>query len=400
MAEGIQKTILVGVTGCIAAYKSCELVRALQKAGLRVKVVMTPHATEFVGPTTFRALTHEPVAVGLFDEPGDPIHHVSLAQECDAFLIAPCTANVIAKIACGIADDLLTTTALATRAPLIIAPAMNVNMYENVATQTNIERLKARGVHFVEPDEGYLACGDSGKGRLADVQLIANAALDALELKLDLAGKHVLITAGPTQEPIDPVRYISNPSSGKTGFALARAAVARGAHVTLVTGPVSLGDVKGAQVIRVQTALQMKEAVDKAFPKADIAIFSAAVSDMRPKNPASQKLKKGENDAELASIALVKNPDILAECGARKNSRQIVVGFAAETNDVLSNAKKKLTSKHADFIVANKVGDNLGFGADANKVTFVSPEGLEECELVDKDTLADLILDKACEFAK
>lgn len=400
MCSQTRKTVLLGVSGCIAAYKSCEIVRQLQKAGLRVKVVMTTHAAEFVGPTTFRALTHEPVALDLFDEPGDPIHHISLAQECDLFLIAPCTANVIAKIAHGVADDLLTTTALATKAPLYIAPAMNVNMYENGITQRNIEFLKSCGTTFIEPDEGYLACGDVGKGRLADVQAIAGCVIDALATNQDLAGKNVLITAGPTQEPIDPVRFISNPSSGKTGFALAQAAVARGAKATVVTGPVSLDDVDGAKIIRVKTALQMKEAVDAAFPQADIAIFSAAVSDMRPRNPANHKLKKGNDDAGLSSIALAKNPDILAECGARKKSGQIVVGFAAETDDVISNAQKKLASKHADLIVANKVGDGLGFGVDANKVTFVSHDGLEECDLVDKYTLANRILDKACEFAK
>lgn len=400
MDVGSKKTVLVGVTGCIAAYKSCEIVRQLQKAGLRVKVVMTPHAAEFVGPTTFRALTHEPVALRLFDEPGEPIHHVSLAQECDLFLIAPCTANVIAKLAHGIADDLLTTTALATKAPLFIAPAMNVNMYETAATQANIQALGARGVQFIQPDEGYLACGDVGKGRLARVEVIASAVIDALAIKQDLAGKSVLITAGPTQEPIDPVRYISNPSSGKTGFALARAALARGAQVTLVCGPVALEDVEGAQVVRVQTALQMKEAVDKAFPQADIAIFSAAVSDMRPKDCSAHKLKKGKDDAALASLSLVQNPDILAECGATKKPGQVVIGFAAETNDIATNAQKKLQSKHADLIVANRVGANLGFGSDTNKVIFVSKDGLDESGVIDKDTLANLILDKACEFAK
>ncbi len=236
-ANPAQKTVLLGVTGCIAAYKSCEIVRGLQKAGVRVKVVMTEHATEFVGPTTFRALTHETVAVGLFDDPSDPIHHVSLAQEADVFLIAPCTANVIAKIANGIADDLLTTTALATTAPLVIAPAMNVNMYENGATRYNIGKLHIRGARFIDAGDGYLACGDIGKGRLAEVDDIVSATLDELGVKRDLAGRSVMITAGPTVEPIDPVRYISNHSSGKTGYALARAAALRGADVTLISAP-------------------------------------------------------------------------------------------------------------------------------------------------------------------
>ncbi len=235
LAESAQKTVLLGVTGCIAAYKSCEIVRGLQKAGVRVKVVMTEHATQFVGPVTFRALTHEPVAVGLFDDPSDPIHHVSLAQEADVFLIAPCTANVIAKIANGIADDLLTTTALATTAPLVIAPAMNVNMYENGATRYNIGKLHIRGARFIDAGDGYLACGDVGKGRLAEVDDIVSATLDELGVKRDLAGRSVMITAGPTVEPIDPVRYISNHSSGKTGYAIARAAALRGADVTLIS---------------------------------------------------------------------------------------------------------------------------------------------------------------------
>ena len=222
-----QKTVLIGVTGCVAIYKTCEIVRGLQKAGFRVKVVMTQHATEFVSPTLFRALTREPVAVGLFDDaPGDPIHHVSLAKEADLLLIAPCTANVIAKIAHGIADDLLSTTALATTAPIVVAPAMNVNMYENAATRENMRVLKTRGISIIDSDEGYLACGDTGKGRLADPEVIVSAVCGLLAPKLDLAGLYVLVTAGPTIEPIDPVRYISNPSTGKMGFAVAEAAAA------------------------------------------------------------------------------------------------------------------------------------------------------------------------------
>ena len=242
---------------------------------------MTEHATEFVGPTTFRALTHEKVAVGLFDDPEDPIHHVSLAQEADAFLIAPCTANVIAKIANGIADDLLTTTALATTAPLIIAPAMNVNMYDNGATRYNIGKLHIRGARIVEAGDGYLACGDVGKGRLADIEDIVSATLDELGVRRDLDGRRVMVTAGPTVEPIDPVRYISNRSSGKTGYAIARAAALRGADVTLVSGPVSLPAPEGVRVVRVRTAHEMLEAAEEAFRDADIAVFAAAVADMR-----------------------------------------------------------------------------------------------------------------------
>ena len=393
--------VLLGVTGCIAAYKSCEILRGLQKAGVRVKVVMTKNACEFVGPTTFRALTHEPVAIDTFgDGPGDPIHHVSLAEECDLFLIAPCTANVLAKMAAGIADDLLSTTALACTAPIAVAPAMNVHMYEAVATQHNMQVLASRGVHFIEPGEGYLACGDVGRGRLADPADIVASVLHMLEREKDLEGRHVVVTAGPTVEPIDAVRFISNPSTGKMGFAIAEAAVERGAEVTLVTGPVSLADVPGAKMVRVGTACEMKAAVDEAFPSANIAIFSAAVSDFRPRTASERKLKKGADDEALAHIELVENPDILASCGAAKREGQVVVGFAAETNDVIGNARSKLSRKKADFIVANDVSSGRGFGADSDEVAFVSASGEEHLPEMGKRELADRILDKALEFLK
>ena len=393
------KTVLLGVTGCIAAYKSCEIVRALQKAGVHVKVVMTEHATEFVGPTTFRALTHEKVAVGLFDDPEDPIHHVSLAQEADAFLIAPCTANVIAKIANGIADDLLTTTALATTAPLIIAPAMNVNMYDNGATRYNIGKLHIRGARIVEAGDGYLACGDVGKGRLADIEDIVDATLDELGVRRDLDGRRVMVTAGPTVEPIDPVHYISNHSSGKTGYAIARAAALRGADVTLVSGPVSLPAPEGVRVVRVRTAREMLAAAEEAFRDADIAVFAAAVADMRPRAVSDRKLKKGRDGDELGAIELVENPDILATLAARKD-RQVVVGFAAETNDVVPNAEAKLAAKRADFVVANQVGEGMAFGTDDNAVWFVDAEEIEELPRMPKSRLADEILDKAVQFLR
>ena len=393
--------VLLGVTGCIAAYKSCEILRGLQKAGVRVKVVMTKNACEFVGPTTFRALTHEPVAIDTFgDGPGDPIHHVSLAEECDLFLIAPCTANVLAKMAAGIADDLLSTTALACTAPIAVAPAMNVHMYEAVATQHNMQVLASRGVHFIEPGEGYLACGDVGRGRLADPADIVASVLHMLEREKDLEGKRVVVTAGPTVEPIDAVRFISNPSTGKMGFAIAEAAVERGAEVTLVTGPVSLTDVPGAKMVRVGTACEMKTAVDEAFSSADIAVFSAAVSDFRPRTVSDRKLKKGADDDALVHIELVENPDILASCGAAKREGQVVVGFAAETNDVIGNARSKLSRKKADFIVANDVSRGRGFGTDSDEVTFVSASGEEHLPEMGKRELADRILDKALEFLK
>lgn len=407
MVSAQQPCVLIGVTGCIAAYKSCEILRGLQKAGVRVKVVMTEHAARFVDPTTFRALTREPVAIGLFDEPGDPIHHISLAQECDVFLIAPCTANVLAKVACGIADDLLSTTALATTAPLVLAPAMNVHMYEAAATQENMARLAARGVRFVDADDGYQACGDIGRGRLAEPAHIVEETLRVLEEVLDdhgardceeahdLEGVNVFITAGPTVEPIDAVRYISNHSSGKMGYALARAAVRRGAEVHLVSGPVSPPAPEGVKVVHVRTACEMLEASREPFARADIAVFTAAVADLRPANPCDRKLKKGVDDDRLSSITLVENPDILATLAAQKAPSQCVVGFAAETNDVIENARKKLLDKDADMIVANQVGEGRAFGTDDNKACIVSREGVHDIELMSKDALADVIFDDA-----
>lgn len=394
-----QPCVLIGVTGCIAAYKSCEIVRGLQKAGVRVKVVMTEHATEFVGPTTFRALTHEPVALGLFDEPADPIHHISLAQECDLFLIAPCTANVAAKIAHGIADDLLTTTALATKAPLVLAPAMNVGMYEAAATQENFSTLRRRGVHFIDAAEGYQACGDVGRGRMQEPAVIVSEVLRLLEgaghAKQDLAGKRVMITAGPTREPIDAVRYISNHSSGKMGYAIAEAARARGAEVTLVSGPVSLPAPEGVALVSVQTACEMLDAAQAAFATADIAVFSAAVADLRPANPSERKLKKGFDDAALSALRLVENPDILSTFGRKKAPGQVVVGFAAETDEVIANARVKLAKKNADMIVANWVGEGRAFGQDENQASFVLPDEVVELPSMPKRTLADKILDCA-----
>ena len=395
----MQKTVLIGVTGCIAAYKSAEIVRALQKRGLRVKVVMTEHATHFIDPLTFRSLTHEPVAVGLFDDPSDPIHHISLAEEADLFLIAPCTANVVAKIAHGIADDLLTTTALACTAPLVVAPAMNVHMYEAAATQENLSALARRGARIVEAGSGYLACGDVGRGRLAEIEDIVDCVLETLEgdARRDLEGMHVLVTAGPTEEPIDPVRFITNRSSGKMGYAVAEAAAARGAKVTLVSGPVALDAPAGADRVPVRTACEMLQSASDPFERCDIAVFTAAVADMRPAAPVAHKLKKSSSDdADLLSrIELVENPDILATFAARKRDDQVIVGFAAETDDVVANAQRKLASKHADFIVANRVGEGVAFGTDDNQATLVLADGSLDLPLMSKRELADRILDQA-----
>lgn len=464
MTTSDKKTVLIGISGGVAAYKSCEVLRGLQKAGVRVKVVMTEHATHFVDPLTFRALTNEPVAIGLFDDPQDPIHHISLAQEADVFLLAPCTANILAKAAHGIADDLLSTTILATTAPVMVAPAMNVHMYENPATQENIATLKRRGFTFIEAGEGYLACGDVGKGRMAEPEAIVAAVLKKLEgmyhpqendlttvvtetptqkipavnpmltsssasdyqelqssntqvthqnpqetqsfetiryqnsattlLKaVDLAGKHIMITAGPTVEPIDPVRYLTNRSSGKFGYAIAEAAANRGAKVTLVSGPVALPAPHNVDMVYIETAQDLLEACEKVFPEVDAALFAAAVADMRPANPAEKKLKKGVNDKELSNIELTENPDVLATLGHAKTN-QIVVGFAAETNDVVDYATKKLTKKNADMIVANEVGAKKTFGEDHDEIWLVTADGAEHFDRASKAELAQVILDK------
>ena len=411
-----QKTVLVGVTGGVAAYKACELVRILQKSGLRVKVVMTEHATHFIDPITFRSLTREPVGVGLFDNPSDPIHHISLAKEADVFCIAPCTANVIAKAAHGIADDLLTTTLLATTAPVVVAPAMNVNMFQNAVTQENIDTLRQRGFVIVDADDGYLACGDTGKGKLAPVEAIADTVIAALEQNdvegdagaadanavADLAGKRVVVTAGPTREYIDPVRFLSNPSTGKMGFAVAQAARDRGADVSLVTGPVDLADPEGVNVIRVESAQQMLNAVDSVFDGCDIAVFTAAVSDMRPAVAFDRKLKKGADDDALQRIELVANPDILKTMAAKK-SGAVIVGFAAETDDVSVNALAKLRSKGANLIVANEVCPGNAFGSDDNAALFTygTSDGpmVEQQPFMSKRALADVILSKALQLA-
>lgn len=391
-----EKTVLLCVTGCIAAYKSCEILRLLQKAGYRVKVLMTEHATQFVGPTTFRALTHEKVAIGLFDDPEDPIHHISLAQEADVVLVAPATANCIAKMAHGIADDLMSTTLLATKAPILIAPAMNSGMWSAAATQENVEVLKSRGVHFVQPDSGYLACGDIGSGRLPTPEAIADATRSLLQGSTDLVGEHVLITAGPTHEPIDPVRYIANRSSGKMGLELARAARDRGANVTLIAGPIELPIPAGIETIHVQTASQMYNAAVKAFGRSTIAILAAAVADYAPSAPSDHKLKKAVDPID--SIPLIQTQDILAELSSNKEDR-IVIGFAAETNDVMDYAVAKLKRKGCDAIVANDVSrSDAGFGSSNNRAWWVTSSTVDDLGLLEKRALADEILSRSLLF--
>lgn len=392
---GHGKTVVVGVTGGIAAYKACELVRALVKRGYRVKVVMTEAATRFVSPLTFRTLSAEPVTVSMWaDEPDAKVHHVSLAEEADVMVIAPCTANVLAKIACGRADDMLTTTALATEAPLVVAPAMNVHMWRKDVTQRNIAILRDRGAVIVDPTCGELACGDVGEGRLAPVEVILAAVETEAVRSRDLAGTHVLVTAGGTHEPIDPVRYIGNHSSGKTGFAIAEEAARRGARVFLVTGPTHLPDPFGCEVVRVQTALQMRAAVLARADACDAIVMSAAVADFRPARAASDKIKK--TDAPDA-IPLERNPDILAELGAR-GGRAVLVGFAAETSDVEMNATAKLEAKGCDLVVANDVSDPaLGFGTDENSVLFISRSGVERTGVLPKREIARKLVDRLSE---
>lgn len=389
----MQKTVLLCVTGCIAAYKSCEIARALQKAGVRVKVCMTEHATSFVGPTTFRALTREEVAVDLFDNPSDPIHHISLAKEPDVVLVAPATANVVAKVAHGQADDLLTTTVLATDAPVVVAPAMNVGMWQAEATQKNIATLEQRGFDIVRPATGYLACGDTGEGKLADVDDIVARTLVALETSQALAGERVLITAGGTREAIDPVRYIGNRSSGKMGHALARAARAMGAEVTLVTASTQLSIPFGVEGVRVESAAQMLDAVSQCFDVCTMLICAAAVADYAPAHPAPHKLSKA--DGELTHIDLVKTADILAEM-SRVKGKRVVIGFAAETNDLVRRARAKLERKGCDAIVANDVSRaESTFGSDTNAVTWVSSQGVEELPCTGKQALAFKLLRRA-----
>ena len=392
-----KKTIILGVSGCIAAYKSIEILRGLQKAGVEVKVVMTKSACQFVGPITFEALSQNSVLIDLFDFKSSPIGHISYAKEADLLLIAPCTANVCAKLANGIADDALSACALACTCPVLIAPAMNVNMYNNPASVKNRQTLKSYGMQILEAEEGYLACGDVGKGKLPEVDYIVQSALDALyaNQKKDLTGKNIMITAGPTIEDLDPVRFISNRSSGKTGYAIARAAVARGANVTLISGPVNIKEPNGLNLIKVDSALQMYQQSQSAFKNADIAIFCAAVSDMRPAQYVADKIKKNNKDYDFTKIDLVENPDIICNLAKNKEHR-IVVGFAAESQNVIENAKQKCINKNANFIVANDISSkSIGFATDHNKVSFVYANKVIDFSEMQKAEIANHILDHA-----
>jgi len=389
--------VLLGVTGGIASYKAVEISRLLGKAGARVQVLMTDAAQRFVGPATFAAVTHRSVPTDVFDSP-ELVLHVHLARDSDVIVVAPATANVIAKMAHGIADDLLTSVLLNATVPLIVAPAMHTEMWEHPATQENVETLRDRGALVVDPEEGELAGGDEGIGRLAETQTIVEAVAETLARGHDLAGVRVIVTAGGTQEPIDPVRFISNRSSGKMGFALAREAANRGAAVTLVTAPVSLPVPDRVDVVRVRTAQEMRDAVVGRFDEADVVIKAAAVADFKARSIAGGKIKKA--DAPSA-IELEPTVDIAAELGAMKK-RQIIVGFAAETDDHVAAARKKLASKNLDFIVLNDVrATDAGFEVDTNRVVILGGDGSEEVvPLQLKSGIAQVILDRVANALK
>lgn len=386
------KTVVLGVSGGIAVYKAVELLRLLIKAQAEVHVVMTKNACQFVTPLTFQALSHNPVHTDLFDlYQEQEIGHISLADRADLFLVAPATANLIGKLANGLADDLLSTSLMATKAPVLICPAMNTNMYENQSYQRNHQQLLADGFQLLEPISGDLACGWQGKGKLPDPQQIFEAACHLLAPG-DLTGVRLLVTAGPTREEIDPVRYLSNHSSGKMGYAIARAAAARGGLVTLISGPVSLRPPPGVKTLQVVTALEMQQAVDENFDESDVVIKAAAVADYRPDRKATQKIKK--NAAEF-TLQLQKNPDLLAELGRRKTT-QLLIGFAAETENLLDNAADKLKKKNLDMIVANDVtAEGAGFGSETNLVRFLFADGQQETlPLLSKDEVAAKLLDR------
>jgi len=391
--------ITLGVTGGVAAYKAAELVRRLQTDGFTVQVVMTKGAREFITPLTFAALSGQKVITDLFaSESGgeanldSAIEHIAVAQRTDLLLVAPATADILAKFARGIADDFLTTLYLATTAPVVVAPAMNVNMWNHAATQENIEMLRARGVHVVDPDEGYLACGMTGSGRLAGQEQIDAAVREVLHLKRDLEGQTVLVTAGPTCEVLDPVRYITNRSSGKMGYAVAEAAAQRGAKTLLITGPTSLETPANVERIDVRTAEEMQRAVFEKIAESSIAIFAAAVADYRPAQVLDQKIKRNKDPFTLS---LEPTTDILATAAKGKGDR-LIVGFAAETQNVGENARKKLAAKNADLIVANDVtAEGAGFDLDTNIVTLFARDGRDlPLPKLTKREVAQRILDE------
>lgn len=393
------KKIALGVTGGIAVYKAVDLVSRLRKQGAEVRVIMTEHAQQFVTPLTFKEISGNKVAVSMWDSNQEfNVEHISLANWADAFVVAPATANILAKMANGIADDLLSTTLLAAQAPIIVCPAMNTGMYQNPITQENIAKLEAHGVTVMPPAVGYLACGVSGPGRMPEPQQIVEFIDDFFAKKDgDMVGLKVLVTAAGTREPIDPVRFVGNRSSGKMGYAIAQAAAQRGAEVLLVTGPSALAIPANVKGVKVETTNEMLEAVMEAYDKMDVVIKAAAVADYRPRDVADQKIKKKTDDA--LTVVMDKNPDILKELGARK-ARQVLVGFAAETQNLLDNAREKIVKKNLDMIVANDVtAVGAGFNTDTNIVKFLYPSGeVRSLEQMAKTEVANLLLDAVMEL--
>ena len=390
------KTVVLGVTGSIAAYKTASLASSLVKLGCSVHVIMTKNATNFINPITFETLTSHKCLVDTFDRNFEfNVEHVSLAKEADLFMIAPCSANVIGKIANGIADDMLTTTVMAAKCPVLISPAMNTNMFENQIVQDNIAKLKKYGYKIIDPASGYLACGDTGKGKMPEPELLLEFIVDTIAFEKDLAGKKVLVSAGPTREAIDPVRYITNHSTGTMGYALATNARRRGAEVTLVSGPTSIKKPDGVKVVDVISALDMKNAMVEEFDNADIVIMCAAVADFRPKDVADNKIKKasfGSDESEM-TIPLESTDDILSTLMSRKN-KQFVCGFSMETENMIDNSKEKLSKKNLDMICANNVKEEgAGFGTTTNAVTIITKDEVKEIPLADKSDVAKNIID-------
>ena len=393
------KTIVLGVTGSIAAYKTANLASMLVKLNADVHVIMTQNATHFITPMTFETLTNNKCIVDTFDRNFNfDVKHVSLAKKGDLFLVAPCTANVIGKVASGICDDMLTTTIMATKAPVLFSPAMNTGMWENPILQDNLKKLKNYGYHIIPPVEGRLACGDIGSGKMPAEETLLEHILLHLAKEKDLKGRRVLITAGPTQEPIDPVRCITNHSSGKMGYAIAKMAVLRGAEVTLISGPVAIQPFTGIKRVSVTTAQEMFDAVTTRSQDQDIIIMCSAVADYTPSHCSSQKMKKGDDDL---NIPLSRTKDILQYLGDHKPKGQVLVGFSMETENLLENSQAKLMKKHADLICANSIsGRDTGFGVDTNKVTLLSQTEVKELPLCSKEETADMILSHIADMIK
>ena len=392
--------IVVGITGGIAAYKAVEVVSRLRKLGANVDVIMTENATRFVTPLTLETVSNNPVTTDTFvRERSWEVGHVALAHKADLFIIAPATANLMAKMAHGLADDMLTTTLLATKAPILLAPAMNTGMWTAPATQENLRTLLTRGVRTIGPDSGRLACGDVGEGRMSEPADIVAEAERLLTVRQDLSGLRVLVTAGPTRERLDPVRYISNDSSGKMGYAIARAAQERGAEVTLVSGPVALDSPAGIMLVPVETTMDLYRAMLERCPSQDMVIQAAAPADYRPAHPSAHKLKK--SGGQPLTLELTENPDVAAAVAQQRQPGQVLIGFAAETRDTLVNAREKRIHKDLDMIVANDVTlPGAGFGTDTNIATLITETGETECPLMTKRELAERILDEALTLRK